>query len=156
MVDFFDFHLRPRVLYKAGLVAEAGHELVHLGARRALIITDEGVVRAGLLDRVRAGLAGSVEIAGVFSEVPSNSSVTVVERGAAYAQQCGADLIVAVGGGSPIDTAKAIRILLAEGGRLHDYGGYNLLTMPLVPMVAIPTTAGTGSEGTTWAVIRDE
>jgi alcohol dehydrogenase class IV len=156
MVDFFDFHLRPRVLYKAGLVAEAGHELAHLGARRALIITDEGVVRAGLLDLVRAGLAGSVEIAGVFSEVPSNSSVTVVERGAAYAQQCGADLIVAVGGGSPIDTAKAIRILLAEGGRLHDYQGYNLLTRPLVPMVAIPTTAGTGSEVTTWAVIRDE
>jgi alcohol dehydrogenase class IV len=156
MVDFFDFQLRPRVLYKAGFVAEVGQELAHLGARRALIITDEGVVRAGLLDRVRAGLAGGVEVAGVFSEVPSNSSVAVVERGAAYAQQCGADLIVAVGGGSPIDTAKAIRILLTEGGRLHDYEGYNLLTRPLVPMVAIPTTAGTGSEVTAWAVIRDE
>jgi alcohol dehydrogenase class IV len=156
MVDFFEFQLRPRVLYKAGLVAEVGHEIASLGAQRALIVADEGVLRAGLLDRVRAGLAGSVEIAGVFSDVPPNSSVDVVERGAAYAREQGADLIVAVGGGSPIDTAKAMRILLTEGGGLHDYEGYNLLSRPLVPMVAIPTTAGTGSEVTSWAVIRDQ
>jgi alcohol dehydrogenase class IV len=156
MVDFFEFQLRPRVLYRAGLVSDMGHELGQLGARRALIVADEGVVAAGLLDRVRAGLAGSVEVAGVFAEIPPNSSVAVVERGAAYARQCGADLVVAVGGGSPIDTAKAIRILATEGGSLHDYEGYNLLTRPLLPMVAIPTTAGTGSEVTAWAVIRDE
>jgi alcohol dehydrogenase class IV len=82
--------------------------------------------------------------------------VAAVERGAAYAKQCGADLIVAVGGGSPIDTAKAMRILLTEGGRLHDYQGSNVLTRPLIPMVAVPTTAGTGSEVTSWATIRDE
>jgi alcohol dehydrogenase len=127
-----------------------------LGAGRALIIADEGVVRAGLLDRVQAGLQGGVEIAGVFADVPPNSSVAVVERGAEYAREQGADLLIAVGGGSPIDTAKAIRILLTEGGRLHDYEGYNLLERPLTPMVAIPTTAGTGSEVTSWAVIRDE
>jgi alcohol dehydrogenase len=92
----------------------------------------------------------------VFTDVPANSSVAVVERGAAYAREQGADLIVAIGGGSPIDTAKAMRILLTEGGALHDYEGYNLLERPLVPMVAIPTTAGTGSEVTSWAVIRDE
>jgi alcohol dehydrogenase len=68
----------------------------------------------------------------------------------------GADLIIAVGGGSPIDTAKASRIILSEGGRLLDHQGYNLLTRPLMPLIAIPTTAGTGSEVTTWAVIRDE
>jgi alcohol dehydrogenase class IV len=156
MVDFFEFQLRPRVLYKAGLAGAIGHELAHLGGRRALLVTDEGVMHAGLLDHVRAGLAGSVEIAGVFSQVPPNSSVAAVERGAAYAQQCGADLIVAVGGGSPIDTAKAMRILLTEGGRLHDYEGSHLLARPLVPMVAVPTTAGTGSEVTPSAVIRDE
>jgi alcohol dehydrogenase class IV len=156
MVDFFEFQLRSRVLYKTGLASEMGHELAYLGQRRALIVADEGVARAGLLDQVRAGLAGQVEVAGVFSAIPSNSSLAAVEHGAAYAKQCGADLIVAVGGGSPIDTAKAMRILLTEGGRLHDYQGSNVLTRPLIPMVAVPTTAGTGSEVSSWATIRDE
>jgi alcohol dehydrogenase len=79
-----------------------------------------------------------------------------VARGADYARERGADIIVAVGGGSVIDTAKAMRILLTEGGRLHDYEGYNVLTRQLIPMIAIPTTAGTGSEVTAWAIIRDE
>lgn len=156
MFDFFEFQMRPRVLFKAGLVDDIGPEIALLGVRRALIVADEGVAKAGLLDRVRAGLERSIAIAGVFAEVPPNSSVAAVERGAAYARECGADLIVAVGGGSSIDTAKAIRILLAEGGRLRDHEGYNLLTRPLTPMIAIPTTAGSGSEVTAWAVIRDE
>ncbi|HEU5102552.1 MAG TPA: iron-containing alcohol dehydrogenase [Roseiflexaceae bacterium] len=156
MVDFFEFQLRPRVLFKAGLVDDIAPEIANLGAKRALIVADRGVVEAGLLDRVRVGLEASITVAGVFAEVPPNSSVAAVERGAAYARECGADLIVAVGGGSPIDTAKAIRIVLAEGGRLQDYEGYNLLTRSLAPMIAIPTTAGSGSEVTAWAVIRDE
>src|SRR5262245_27144452 len=156
MIDFFEFQLRPRVVYKAGLVDDIGPEIANLDAQRALIVGDEGVARAGLLDRVRAGMDGSIAVAGIFAEVPQNSSVAAVERGAAYARECAADLIVAVGGGTPIDTAKAIRLLLTEGGRLQDYEGYNLLTRPLVPMVAIPTTAGSGSEVTAWAVIRDE
>jgi len=156
MIDFFEFQLRPRVLYKSGLVDEVGQELAQLGARRALIVTDEGVAQVGLLDRVLAGLAGDVEIAGVFTDVPPNSSLAVVEQGAEFARTQGADVLVALGGGSPIDTAKAMRILLTEGGHLYDYQGYNLLTRPLLPMVAIPTTAGTGSEVTAWAVIRDQ
>ncbi len=156
MSDFFEFQLRTRVIYKPGLVGELGHEMSALGARRALIVADEGVVRAGLLDRVRAGLQRSVEIAGVFADVPPNSSVAVVERGTQCAREQAADILVAVGGGSSIDTAKAMRILLTKGGHLHDYEGYNLLDHPLTPMIAIPTTAGTGSEVTSWAVIRDE
>jgi alcohol dehydrogenase class IV len=155
MIEFFEFQSRPRVLYKAGLVDELGHEIGRVGGSRVLIVADEGVVRAGLLDRVRDGLHG-VEIAGIFTDVPANSSVAVVERGAAYARQRRADLLVAIGGGSPLDTAKAIRIILTEGGGLHDYEGYNLLERPLIPMVAIPTTAGTGSEVSPFAVIRDE
>jgi alcohol dehydrogenase class IV len=155
MIEFFEFQSQPRVLYKAGLVDELGHEVERLGTR-AVIVADEGVARAGLLERVRAGLAYGIEVVGIFSDVPSNSSVAVVDRGAAFAREHGADLIVAVGGGSPIDTAKAMRILLTEGGNLHDYEGYNVIARPLMPMVAIPTTAGTGSEVTAWAVIRDE
>jgi alcohol dehydrogenase class IV len=155
MIEFFEFQARARVLYKAGLVGELAHELERIGGTRAVIVADEGVARAGLLDRVYAGLHG-VEVAGLFTEVPANSSVAGVERGAAYARGQRADLIVAIGGGSPIDTAKAMRILLTEGGHLHDYEGYNLLERPLIPMIAIPTTAGTGSEVSPFAVIRDE
>src|SRR5436853_468659 len=156
MIEFFEFLLRPRVLYKAGLVNELGHEIERMGGKRAVVIADEGVVRAGLIDRVYAGLAGGIDVVGTFADVPANSSVAVVEQGAAYARDLNADLLVAVGGGSPIDTAKCMRILLTEGGRLHDYEGYNLLDRPLTPMIAIPTTAGTGSEVTPFAVIRDE
>jgi len=156
MIDFFEFQLRPRVLYKPGLVDEVGKELSQFSARRALVVADEGVKRAGLLERVVVGLKGDIEIAGMFADVPPNSSIAMVEQGAEYARAQGADLLVAVGGGSPIDTAKAMRILLTHGGRLYDYQGYNVLTQPLIPMVAIPTTAGTGSEVTTWAMIRDQ
>jgi alcohol dehydrogenase class IV len=156
MIDFFEFQLRPRVLYKAGLVDDIGPEIANLGAQRALIVADAGVASAGLLERVRASLERNITVAGIFTETPPNSSVAAVARGADYARECRADLIVAVGGGSPIDTAKAMRILLTEGGDLHSYEGYNLLTRPLTPMIAIPTTAGTGSEVTAWAVIRDE
>ncbi len=156
MLDFFSFQLRPRVLYKQGLVDELGHEISQGEARRVLIVADEGVQQAGLLDRVEAGLRKNAEVVGIFSDVPTNSSVAAVERGAAYAQSVQADMIVAVGGGSPIDTAKCMRIIMTEGGYLRDYEGYNILARPLTPMVAIPTTAGTGSEVTPFAVIRDE
>jgi alcohol dehydrogenase class IV len=156
MIEFFEFYLRPRVLYKAGLVRELANEIGRLGARRALIVADAGVARSGLLDAVRTGLGDEIEVAGVYSDVPANSSVRAVEHGAEYARSVGADLLIAVGGGSPIDTAKCMRILITEGGRLLDYQGYNLLERPLIPMVAIPTTSGTGSEVTPFAVILDE
>lgn len=156
MPDFFEFQIRPRVLYRQGLVDELGHEFAQRRERRVLIVSDQGVQQAGLLDRVMAGIGNGAEVVGLFCDVPANSSVAAVERGAAYAREVGATLIVAVGGGSPIDTAKAMRIILTEGGTLRDYEGYNLLQRPLVPMVAIPTTAGTGSEVTPFAVIRDD
>jgi alcohol dehydrogenase class IV len=155
MIEFFEFQVRPRVLYKAGLVQELGAEVQRLGAR-ALIVADQGVVAAGLMEQVKTGIADGVEIAGIFCDVPANSSVAAVEQGAAYGREVGADCIVAIGGGSPIDTAKCMRILITEGGQLNDYQGYNLLERPLIPMIAIPTTAGTGSEVTPFAVIRDE
>lgn len=156
MIDFFEFQLRPRVQFKVGLVDEMAPEIARLESTRAIIVADDGVVKTGMLDRVHAGLAGGIEIVGDFCDIPANSSVESVERGAAFAKEMNADVIVAVGGGSPIDTAKCMRILMSEGGKLHDYEGYNLLDKPLVPMIAIPTTAGTGSEVTPFAVIRDE
>ena len=154
--DFFEFTLQPRIMYKAGLVREIGTELDTLGAKRAFIVADAGIIQAGLLGTITESIAGSIEIVGIFTDVPANSSVGAVERCAALAREAQADIIIGIGSGSPIDTAKAMRILLTEGGKLLDYQGYNLLTRSLIPMIAIPTTAGTGSEVTSWAVIRDE
>lgn len=156
MPDFFEFQLRPRVLYRQGLVDELGHEIAQRSERRVFIIGDHGVQAAGLIDRVVRGIGEGAEVVGVFVDVPSNSSVSAVEAGAAAAKAVGADILVAIGGGSPLDTAKAIRILVSEGGELRDYEGYNLLQRPLIPLVAIPSTAGTGSEVSPFAVIRDE
>jgi alcohol dehydrogenase len=155
MLDFFEWKLRPRVIYGPGLVDDIGREIGGLGAARALIVADGGVAQAGLLDRARAGIERAVTVAGVFADIPANSSVAIAERGAAFAREVGADLIIAVGGGSPIDTAKAIRLLLPAGGDLRDYQDAGKLTHPLMPMIAIPTTAGSGSEVTSWAMIRD-
>ncbi len=156
MQDFFEFRLGARVFYKIGLAQEIGYEVERLGQKRALIVADRGVIEAGLLAPVQENLSTSIECVGVFADVPTNSSVQAVEAGAALARECNADLVVAIGGGSCLDTAKCMRILITCGGRLLDYQGYNVLHQPLVPMVAIPTTAGTGSEVTPFAVIHDE
>lgn len=156
MQDFFEFSLGARVLYQMGLAGELGQVISNaLPQRRAFIVADKGVVQAGLIEPIRDGLA-PIELVGIFDDVPANSSVAKVIEGAELARAAGADLLIAVGGGSPIDTAKGIRIVLTLGGSIPDYEGYNVIETPLTPLVAIPTTAGTGSEVTPIAVILDE
>ncbi|NTV62465.1 MAG: iron-containing alcohol dehydrogenase, partial [Oscillochloris sp.] len=156
MQEFFEFGVGTRVLFKLGLAAELGPVVEDLGAQRAFIIADKGVVGAGLLDPVLSGLQGTVDVVGVFDAVPANSSVAVVMEIAAAASAAEADLIIAIGGGSPLDTAKAVRVILTHGGHLLDYQGYNVIPANLLPMIAIPTTGGTGSEVTPYAMIRDD
>ena len=154
--DFFEFQVRPRVLYGPGVVREVGFEAQKIGGTRAVIVTDKVLRQTGLVDRVVEGLAGSgVEMVGIFDDVPPNSEVQVVDRGAALARQWDCDILIAVGGGSVIDTAKGMNIVLSEGGSILDYEGAGLLNRPMRPLIAIPTTAGTGSEITIAAVIKD-
>ncbi len=156
MQEYFEFGLGGRVLYKAGLARELGQVLEEMGVRRAFVVADQGVVAVGLLAPVLAGLEPGVAVVGVLDNVPANSSLRVVTAGAEAARAAEADVIIAVGGGSPIDTAKGIRLLATFGGSIPEYEGYNVIPGRLMPMVALPTTAGTGSEVTSIAVILDE
>ena len=155
--EFFEFQVRPRVLFGPGVIREVGFEAQKIGGTRAVVVTDKVLRQVGLAERVIQGLSGSgVELAGVFDEVPPNSEVQVVEKGAAFARDVGCDVLIAVGGGSVIDTAKGMNIVLSEGGSILDYEGAGLLNRPMRPLIAVPTTAGTGSEVTMAAVIKDD
>lgn len=156
MQEYFEFGLGGRVLYKSGLAKELGQILEDMGAKRAFVVADKGVVAAGLLTPILEGIAKGAEVVGVFDDVPPNSSVRVVTAGAEAARAAEADVIIAVGGGSPLDTAKGISLLTTFGGSVPDYEGYNVIPGRLMPLIAIPTTAGTGSEVTSVAVILDE
>jgi alcohol dehydrogenase len=109
----------------------------------------------GVADRVISALK-NVEVTGIFDEVTPDSETTLVEKGAGLAREAGADYLLAVGGGSCIDTAKAINIVFTTGGDLRDYEGFGLINSPLTPLAAVPTTAGTGSEVTQYALILDK
>lgn len=155
--EFFEFYLPTRIISGAGLVDQLGQELERIGLTRGFLVTDQMLQKSGLVDRVLAGLQGSsVQVAGIFTEVVPNSEIGIVEKGAALARETRPDFILALGGGSVIDTAKGINILCSQGGNLLDYEGLNLVNEPLGPLVAIPTTAGTGSEVTQYAVIKDQ
>lgn len=150
----------PQVHFGFGAVKRLGSEARSLGSRHAFVLTDAGVVSAGLVEPV-AGALGAAGIAfTVFSQVkPNPDQGSIASAHTAY-EASGADLIVGLGGGSSLDTAKAVRLLAGGGGQIADYDlllGEQCRPIPdqLPPLVAIPTTAGTGSEATAWAVITD-
>jgi alcohol dehydrogenase class IV len=146
----------PRLLYiGAGAVAEIAAALGRLGVKAPLIVTDGFMVSSGTLPKVtdrldRAGLAWQV-----FSQTVPDPTDTVVEAGVQVLKAGPYDCLVALGGGSPIDTAKAISVLAANGGKMRDYKVPSEIPKPGLPVIAIPTTAGTGSEVTRFTVITD-
>jgi alcohol dehydrogenase len=150
----FIFMNTTRVVFGSGSSKDVREEVRALGCARAVIVTDSVLAtRTDVPGRVEKTLGDTC--VGVFSDVVPDSGVHIVDAGAAFARERGADCIVSVGGGSAIDTAKGIAIVLKEGGSLRDYEGFQVLKRPATPHVAIPTTAGTGSEVTYVAVIKD-
>jgi aldehyde dehydrogenase (NAD+) len=139
-----------RLIYGINSVRDAGSEVDELKRSKAFIVTDPGVTAAGLVEKVEKALGS--KLVGKFDEVPQDSGFHIVNQVADLARQKGADCLVSVGGGSVIDTAKGVSIVLSEGGKLEDYSGFQLLTHPITPHIVIPTTAGTGSE-VTWAFV---
>lgn len=154
---FYEFYCPVKIIAGLAALEHAPFELSSRGASRALIITDGGIKAAGLLEHVLTVFNKSqVEIAMVFDQVPPDSSLVQVREIAGIYRQHGCDSIIAVGGGSVIDTSKGVNILVSEGGDdLLAYSGHGCLKRPLKPLFVVPTTAGTGSEVTSVAVIRD-
>ncbi len=156
--DYFEFTLPTKVIYGIGILGNLGPALRGFGRRRALLVTDAVLEETGLAERVRTAFAGTViEIRRTFSDVPPNSTIATVEACAEMGRADECDLVIAVGGGSVIDTAKVTNLLLVKGGRVADHLGAYLLSPAesLLPSIIIPTTAGTGSEVTKVAVIAD-
>ncbi|MQL50716.1 iron-containing alcohol dehydrogenase [Desulfofundulus thermobenzoicus] len=155
LLNSFTFQLPTRVEFGLGVSQKIGDEAVNLGGECALIVTDPGVIKAGIIDQVTSSLKQTDISYSIFSDIEPNPRDTSVEKGAEIARKSGADLLVAVGGGSAIDTAKGIGVLLTHGGAIQYYEGLGKVSRPITPLIAIPTTAGTGSEVTFWAVITD-
>ncbi len=163
--DFYQYASTTRVISGRGLLESTGFELMKEGAARVFLVTDGPVRATGLVEKVEAGLAdGGVELAGVFDEVPPDSSVEVCDRCAAVAKEAGADSFLALGGGSVMDTAKVVDAVFTHGGSAGEQEGFYLMPreqdgmgrpLDIAPLACIPTTAGTGSEVSMAAVIKD-
>jgi alcohol dehydrogenase len=149
----FIFRCPTKIVFGEGGAGDVGSEVDGLGGKRVMVVTDKNLVETDLYRRVKEALGR--RYVGTFSAVEPDTGLHIVNEGTEIARELNVDCLVSVGGGSVIDTAKGIAIPLKMGGRLEDYAGFQLLTEPVTPHIAIPTTAGTGSEVTYVAVIKD-
>lgn len=151
----FDFHPLTRVVFGADQINETGRLAAELGSRRTLVVTDPHIVEVGHAPRAIEALQASGIETGLFDGVVENPTTDAVDAGLVVAKEFEPDLIVAVGGGSSMDCAKGINFLYTNGGRMQDYWGVGKATRPMLPSMAVPTTAGTGSETQSFALISD-
>jgi alcohol dehydrogenase len=151
----FDFQMRTRFVVGEGVLEQLGALAQELGGTRVLVVSDPGIVQAGLFERsVHSLRAGGMQIAS-FHEFQENPDSDQVDRGVQVAKEFQPDLLVGLGGGSSMDCAKGINFVHSCGGRIHDYWGVGKATKPMLPLIAVPTTAGTGSESQSFALISD-
>ena len=154
-LENFDFILPTIIKFGAGRALETGKEVAALGCKKAMVVTDKGIIAAGLLDGILKSLEELNIETIIFDDVEPNPRDTTVQCGAEKALANGIDVLVAVGGGSSMDVAKAIGVVITHGGVINDYEGLDTILRPITPIIAIPTTVGTGSEVTFWSVITD-
>lgn len=144
-----------RVVRGTGALAQAGALARELGIARALIVADEGIVAAGFVERAGASLQAAGVTPFFFHEFGANPDTRMVEAGRAAAAAHRIDGLVALGGGSSLDCAKGINFVLTNGGSMRDYRGHGKASKPMLPSIGIPTTAGTGSDAQSFAIISD-
>lgn len=151
----FDFQPRTRVVFGPGSVTRAGQFARELGFSRTLVVADPGIRQAGHAATLLEALTAERIETFLFDGFGVNPDSAMVEAGAAFARPLNVDSVIGIGGGSSLDCAKGINFVLRNGGAIADYRGYGKAATPLLPMIGIPTTAGTGSEAQTYAVIAD-
>lgn len=155
MTSPFSYHNPTAIEFGWGALARLPELVQTLGGRRALLVGDPGVAKAGLVDRVVAVLGAALPVA-VFTDVESDPDARSVDAGVELAKARGCDVIIGIGGGSAMDVAKSIGLMLTNPGNIRDYAGVGKIGKPGAPVIAIPTTSGTGSELTIWSVLTDK
>ena len=154
--NIFSFYLPTKLVHGVNSVRETGKEFKNLGATKALVVTDKGVKNAGLVE----GVIDSLKKIGIpyviFEDVEEDPGGVTVGKGAEIASKEKCDGIVVIGGGSPICAGRGIGVVVANGGKIKDYAGLNKASKPPLPLIAIPTTAGSGAEVSQFIILKDE
>lgn len=151
----YQFQTPTKIISGIGSTAEIIKELNAINAKKVLLITDPGLVQAGVAQQVVEMLKQAAVEVEIFDAVEPDPSIQVATKAAEMAKNVKANVLIALGGGSAIDTAKSAALLVTNGGYLKDYAGVNKVVKPILPLIAVPTTAGTGSEVTIFAVMSD-
>lgn len=154
-LETFDYNPRTRVVFGVGSLSRLGALARENGARRVLLVTDPGIVEAGYAARAREILQEATLEVSLFDGVEENPTTRHVDAGLAVARENRVDFLVGLGGGSSMDCAKGINFVYTSGGTITDYWGVDKAKNPMLPMIAVPTTAGTGSECQSFAIIAD-
>jgi len=154
-LEAFDLTLRTRVVFGEGAMDRLGALARALGFTRTLIVADSGIVATGAVDRAARLLQSAGVTPSFFHDFGANPDTDMVERGRVHAVAEGVDSIVALGGGSSLDCAKGINFVVTNGGSMRDYRGHGKAAKPMLPSIGIPTTAGTGSDAQSYALISD-
>jgi len=155
LLSAFDYIPRTSTLYGEGAFARLGSIAAALGFRRVLLVSDDGVQKAGIAARAVKMLWDEKIEVWVFSDFHSNPDTDMVHKGALFTVPLGIDSIIGLGGGSSMDMAKAINFMISNGGPMQSYKGYGKAEKPMFPMIGVPTTAGTGSEAQSYCIISD-
>ncbi|MDJ0784224.1 MAG: iron-containing alcohol dehydrogenase [Desulfosarcinaceae bacterium] len=145
----------PEIIYGRGALSGLGHCAERVGGEKIFLVTDPGIIAAGWVDQALKHLKQEGLHCVVYDNVVSNPRDFQIEQGAQHYAKTGCDVIVAVGGGSPIDTAKGIAVMATNYGSIKEYVGCNLVSHPIPPLVCVPTTAGTGADVSQFAVVLD-
>lgn len=154
-LNSFSYHNPTAIEFGWGALSRLPDIVKSVGGRRALVVGDPGVVKAGLVDRVVAALGGSLSVT-TFTDIESDPDARSVDAGVQLAKSKECDVIIGIGGGSAMDVAKVIGVMLTNPGNIRDYNGMGKIGQPGAPVIAIPTTSGTGSELTIWSVLSDK
>ncbi|MBU6360758.1 MAG: iron-containing alcohol dehydrogenase [Chloroflexi bacterium] len=155
MRTYWKFSAAEQILFGQNTARQVGSELALMGLRSAFIVTDSNLIKAGVVDVVRASLSEAAIDSIIFEGGTPEPSTDIVSNAVAAARKTNVDVVIGIGGGSNIDVAKVVAAILTHGGTPFDYFGEDKVPGRTIPIIAVPTTAGTGSETTPVAVLED-